>query len=59
MSKNLFWDGIHPTTAAHTLIAENMYVTAVPEPETFVLMVVGLGLIAMRTRRRAAALQAV
>jgi outer membrane lipase/esterase len=59
MSKNLFWDGIHPTTAAHTLIAENMYVTAVPEPETLVLMAVGLGLIAVRTRRRAAALQAV
>lgn len=59
MSKNLFWDGIHPTTAAHRLIAENMYVTAVPEPETLVLMAMGLGLIALRTRRRAAALQPV
>lgn len=58
MSKNLFWDGIHPTTAAHSLIAENMYVTAVPEPETFVLMAIGLGLVALRVRRRAAALQA-
>jgi len=58
MSKNLFWDGIHPTTAAHSLIAQNMYVTAVPEPETLVLMVMGIGLIALRTRRRSAVLQA-
>jgi outer membrane lipase/esterase len=58
MSKNLFWDGIHPTTAAHSLIAQNMYVTAVPEPETLVLMVMGIGLIALRTRRRTAELQA-
>ena len=56
-SNYLFWDGIHPTTAAHSLIAENMYVTAVPEPETVVLMVMGLGLIAYRTRRRAATTQ--
>ena len=58
MSKNLFWDGIHPTTAAHTLIAQNMFVTAVPEPETLILMVMGIGLIALRTRRRTAELQA-
>jgi outer membrane lipase/esterase len=57
-SNYLFWDGIHPTTAAHSLIAENMYVTAVPEPETVVLMVMGLGLIAYRTRRRNATMQA-
>lgn len=52
MSKNLFWDGIHPTTAAHTLIAQNMMVTAVPEPETYLLMAMGLVVIATRTRKR-------
>jgi outer membrane lipase/esterase len=57
-SNYLFWDGIHPTTAAHSLIAQNMYVTAVPEPETLVLMVMGIGLIALRARHRAAELQA-
>ncbi len=55
ISTALFWDGIHPTTAAHRLIAENMFATAVPEPETWALMLAGLGFITYRARRRAAA----
>lgn len=48
-----FWDGIHPTSAGHALIAEAMLAAVVPEPETVVLMVAGLALVGWRARRRA------
>jgi outer membrane lipase/esterase len=49
----LFYDGIHPTTAAHAFVASEMRVlAAVPEPETWLLMLAGLGLISARVRRR-------
>ncbi|MEO8123927.1 MAG: SGNH/GDSL hydrolase family protein [Burkholderiales bacterium] len=48
-----FWDGIHPTSAGHALIAEAMFAAVVPEPETVVLMIAGLALVAWRVRRRA------
>jgi len=50
-----FWDGIHPTSGGHALIANAMFaaVVAVPEPETYALMVVGLALVTWRVRRRA------
>lgn len=54
INKALFWDGIHPTTAAHNLIAQQMFITAVPEPETWALMLAGLGFIGYRARRRTA-----
>lgn len=47
-----FWDGIHPTTAGHAIMAE-LAVAALPEPEGWALFGLAfLGLIA--TRRRAA-----
>ncbi len=50
----VYWDGIHPTTAAHRVIANALLaVTAVPEPETWALMVVGLGVLGSAVRRRA------
>jgi phospholipase/lecithinase/hemolysin len=42
--KYLFWDAIHPTTYAHSLIADTVYsqVAPVPESSTIVPMVLGL-----------------
>jgi len=40
-----FWDGIHPTTAAHSVIADAFVAQAVPEPSTYLLF--GIGAIGM------------
>lgn len=51
---SLFWDGIHPTTAAHGAIAAEMFALAapVPEPTTVAMMLAGLLVIARVARRR-------
>lgn len=55
-----FWDGMHPTTAGHAAIAQlaqQLVLAEVPEPETLLLLAVGMfGLLA--TRRRAARAEA-
>lgn len=40
----LFWDGIHPTAAAHALIAQGVLALAVPvpEPSTYAMLLMGL-----------------
>jgi len=50
----LFWDDIHPTAAVHRLIADAAFnVLAVPEPETYALLLSGIVLIGWRARHRA------
>ncbi|MBI2733159.1 MAG: PEP-CTERM sorting domain-containing protein [Aquabacterium sp.] len=46
----LFWDGVHPTAAAHALLGE-AFVAAVPEPATVWSLMLGLGLLAWARRR--------
>jgi outer membrane lipase/esterase len=53
-SKNLFWDGIHPTDAGHRIIADAMYAAAVPEPSTYALLALGMLCLAAFSRRRRA-----
>ena len=52
----VYWDGIHPTAAAHMEIADAfLAVAAVPEPSTWVMMILGfagLGFMAYRRSRK-------
>lgn len=56
LATSMFWDGIHPTAAGHALLANEMLrsaaVVAVPEPETYAMMLMGLGLLGLVARRR-------
>jgi phospholipase/lecithinase/hemolysin len=47
----LFWDGIHPTSAGHALIAQAM-LAAVPEPASAWLLAGGLVVVVALARRR-------
>jgi outer membrane lipase/esterase len=51
-STSLFWDGIHPTSAGHALLAQEMFAATVPEPADYVLLLAGLVAISRRIRRR-------
>jgi outer membrane lipase/esterase len=47
----LFWDNVHLTAAGHRIIAEAAY-AAIPEPETYAMLLAGLGLLGFTARRR-------
>jgi outer membrane lipase/esterase len=48
-----YWDGIHPTAAAHAVIADAFLVVAgVPEPSTWVLMFLGFACVGFMAYRR-------
>jgi outer membrane lipase/esterase len=56
-----FFDGIHPTTAAHTIFGEAVYasaIAAIPEPSTYLLFAAGLGGLVAWRRRQAARVRA-
>lgn len=54
VNTSLFWDGIHPTTLAHQQLAAAVLAVAVPEPDVAALFAVGLVVVALSRRRRAA-----
>ena len=47
----LFWDGVHPTAAAHQVLGQ-AFAAAVPEPETYALLIAGLTVMAASAKRR-------
>ena len=59
---HFFWDGLHPTSAGHAVIAElaqQLILAEVPEPETLLLLLVGVfGLIVTRRVRHTETLAA-
>ena len=52
-SEYLFWDGIHPTAQGHQILAAAMQ-AQVPEPQTALLVAMGLAALAWRSRRQRA-----
>ena len=53
-STHIFWDTVHPTTAAHRALGDAFAVAVVPEPTSLTLAVVGAGAWLLRYRRRGA-----
>jgi outer membrane lipase/esterase len=48
-----YWDGIHPTAAAHAVIADAFLVVAgIPEPSTWVMMFLGFACVGFMAYRR-------
>lgn len=52
LTKYLCWDGIHPTSAGHAIIAQSLYGVVVPEPSSLILLVAGVALMSIPVARR-------
>jgi phospholipase/lecithinase/hemolysin len=50
-SEWLFWDGVHPTTRAHQILAREMRLALIAEPGTLALLGLGLVLLGLIHRR--------
>jgi phospholipase/lecithinase/hemolysin len=48
----VFWDDVHPTTRTHEVLAGQWRAALVPEPPTYMMVVLALGLAGAMTRRR-------
>ncbi len=48
----VFWDSVHMTTSAHQVLAGQWQAALVPEPPTYIMVVLGLGLAGAMVRRR-------
>jgi phospholipase/lecithinase/hemolysin len=48
----LFFDELHPTGAAHAVLANAFEVALIPEPETWAMLAAGLVVLAIAVRRR-------
>lgn len=48
----LFWDDVHPTAHTHQILGDMFFAAAVPEPETYALMLIGLALVSGAAWRR-------
>src|SRR5258708_4511695 len=51
-SEYLFFDDFHPTKAADRFVADGFLTAVVPEPETYALLLAGLGFLGFMARRR-------
>jgi outer membrane lipase/esterase len=49
-STSLFWDGLHPTTRGHEILASAVLTSPTPEPGVVVLLGVGIAVMAIRLR---------
>ena len=47
-----YWDGIHPTAFAHSVIADAFIAEAVPEPSTWAMMILGFAGVGFMAYRR-------